>query len=129
MNPRILSTVVNELVSAADVLAAIHVSPEGLVLGASPGVDRDEADHWAAVMAALNAVSNHGTEIIGRRNAESSPWGHSVIEDRSGRTLLLVGATDGSMLAVVCARTDHLGEIAFRLVQLADDELALTEAA
>ncbi|MFD7581825.1 roadblock/LC7 domain-containing protein [Kitasatospora sp. NPDC059817] len=129
MNPRILSTVVNDLAGTAGVLAAIHVSPEGLVLGASPGVERDEADHWAAVMAALNPVSNHDTEIIGRHNAEPSPWGHSMIEDRSGRTLLLVGAADGSMLAAVCARTDQLGEVAFRLVQLADDELALTEAA
>ncbi|WP_224274234.1 roadblock/LC7 domain-containing protein [Streptomyces sp. LS1784] len=129
MYPCILSTVVNDLVGTAGVLAAIHVSPEGLVLGASPGVDRDEADHWAAVMAALNAVSNRGTEIISRHNAESSPWGHSLIEDRSGRTLIRVGAADGSMLAVVCAKTDHLGEIAFRLVQLADDEFAPTEAA
>ncbi|MFF2119298.1 hypothetical protein ACFVXH_18430 [Kitasatospora sp. NPDC058184] len=35
----------------------------------------------------------------------------------------------GSMLAVVCASTEHLGKVAFHLVQPADDGAALTEAA
>ncbi|MFF1784980.1 roadblock/LC7 domain-containing protein [Kitasatospora sp. NPDC058243] len=122
----------NDLVTGtAGVVAAIHVSPEGLVLGTSPGIGTSEADHWAAVMATLNAASRHSSDIIGRRTGDSSPWGHAVIEDRFGRTLILVGASDGSMLSVVCATTDnsHLGEIAFRLVQLADDGLTVTVAA
>ncbi|MFE6052541.1 roadblock/LC7 domain-containing protein [Kitasatospora sp. NPDC056446] len=113
----------------AGTISAIHVSPEGLLLGSSPGVDKDEADHWAAVMAALQAVSNRGTEIIGRCTAGSGLWGHSVIEDRSGRTLILVGANDDSMLAVVCGRNAQLGDIAARLVELADSTVAVGAAA
>ncbi|MFE4514602.1 roadblock/LC7 domain-containing protein [Kitasatospora sp. NPDC056783] len=113
----------------AGTIAVIHVSPEGLVLGSSPGVDEDEADHWAAVMAALLAVSSRGTEIIGSHTAEPGPWGHSVIEDRSGRTLILVGANDDSMLAVVCGRNAHLGDVAALLVELADSTVVVGAAA
>ncbi|MEU1286110.1 roadblock/LC7 domain-containing protein [Kitasatospora sp. NPDC005856] len=56
MNPSVPSTIANDLTDTAGVLAAIHVSPEGLLLGVSPGVDRNEADHWAAAMATLNAL-------------------------------------------------------------------------
>ncbi|MFF2615910.1 hypothetical protein [Kitasatospora sp. NPDC058046] len=39
-------------------------------------------------------------------------------------------ATDvGSMLAVVCASTEHLGKVAFHLAQPADNGPALTEPA
>ncbi|MGW3071679.1 roadblock/LC7 domain-containing protein [Kitasatospora sp. NPDC001132] len=113
----------------AGTIAAIHVSPEGLVLGSSPGVDEDEADRWAAVMAALLAVSNRSAEIIGSRTAHPGPWGHSVIEDRSGRTLILVGANDHSMLAVVCEKNAQLGDVAARLVELADSAVAVGAAA
>ncbi|MFJ6382750.1 roadblock/LC7 domain-containing protein [Kitasatospora sp. NPDC092039] len=113
----------------AGTIAAIHVSPEGLVLGSSPGVREDEADHWAAVMAALHAVSSRGAEIIGRRTAEHASWGHSVIEDRSGCTLILVGANDGTMLAVVCGKNAQLGDVAARLVELADSTVARGAAA
>ncbi|MFJ6776925.1 roadblock/LC7 domain-containing protein [Kitasatospora sp. NPDC091257] len=82
-HPQFLKDLVTGTASA---LAAIHVSPEGLVLGCSPGVGEDEADHWSAVMAALHAVSNRSTEIIGRSTAERGLWGHSVVEDRAGRT-------------------------------------------
>ncbi|MFF2546637.1 roadblock/LC7 domain-containing protein [Kitasatospora sp. NPDC058063] len=113
----------------AGVLAAIHVSSEGLVLGTSPGVDRDEADHWAAVMAALQAVSSRGAEIIGRCAAEAGPWGHSVVEVRSGSTLILVGAGGNSMLAVVCGKTAKLGDIGARLIEVADSPLSMAVAA
>ncbi|MET8540240.1 roadblock/LC7 domain-containing protein [Kitasatospora sp. NPDC004799] len=113
----------------ADVLAAIHVSSEGLVLGTSPGVGRDEADHWAAVMAALQAVSNRGAEIIGHRAAEAGPWGHSAVEVRSGCTLILVGACGNSMLAVVCGKAAQLGGIGAQLIELADSTLMTAAAA
>ncbi|MFJ7279845.1 roadblock/LC7 domain-containing protein [Kitasatospora sp. NPDC098663] len=117
------------ITGTAGALAAIHVSPEGLVLGSSPGVDEDDADHWSAVMAALHAVSNRSTEIIGRSTAERGLWGHSVIEDRAGRTLILVGVNDGSMLAAVCGKSAQLGDIAARLVELADNTVTVGAAA
>ncbi|GAA2255151.1 hypothetical protein GCM10010430_43690 [Kitasatospora cystarginea] len=108
-------------------VAAIHVSPEGLVAGTSPGIARDEADKWAAVMAALGAVSARSVGIVGAHTSGECPWGHSVIEDQYGQTLTLVGAPDQSMLAVVGAKDADLGKIVGRMIELADQ--ALTAAA
>ncbi|MFF2657683.1 roadblock/LC7 domain-containing protein [Kitasatospora sp. NPDC058032] len=110
---------------ATGAVAAIHVSPEGLVLRTSPGIDRDDADRWAAAMSALGAVSINSIGIVGVLTSGACPWSHSVIEDRFGQTLTLVGAPDRSMLAVVGAKGADLGQIAAQLIELADQGLAV----
>ncbi|MFF1906395.1 roadblock/LC7 domain-containing protein [Kitasatospora sp. NPDC058218] len=104
-------------------VAAIQVSPEGLVTGTSPGISRDDADKWAALMAALGAVSARSVDVAGELTSGGFPWGHSVIEDRFGQTLTLVGAPDQSMLAVVGEKGADLGEIVGRMIELADQGL------
>ncbi|MER6396070.1 hypothetical protein ABT263_08395 [Kitasatospora sp. NPDC001603] len=106
-------------------VAAIHVSPEGLVMETSPGIARDDADGWAAAMAALGTVSAASVGIVGDLTAGGYPWGHSIIEDRVGQTLVLVGAPDQSMIAVVGAKGADLGEIVGRMIELADRGLLL----
>ncbi|MER7702362.1 hypothetical protein ABTX81_05620 [Kitasatospora sp. NPDC097605] len=113
----------------AGAVAAIHVSPEGLVVGTSPGIGTDDADRWAAAMSALGAVSINSVGIVGALTSGECPWGHSVIEDRLGQTLTLVGAPDRSMLAVVGAKGADLGQIAAQLIELADQGLAAAVAA
>ncbi|MFD6468768.1 roadblock/LC7 domain-containing protein [Streptomyces goshikiensis] len=110
-------------------VAAIHVSPEGLVSGTSPGIARDEADKWAALMAALGSVSGRSLDIAGDLTSGGYPWGHSVVEDRHGQTLILVGAPDHSMLAVVGAKDADLGEIVGRMIEIADQGLPAPVAA
>ncbi|MFG2845376.1 roadblock/LC7 domain-containing protein [Kitasatospora sp. NPDC048296] len=121
----------SELVTAmAGAVAAIHVSPEGLVVGTSPGIGRDDADKWAAVMSALSAVSTNSADIIGRVASDGGGgWGHSIIEDRCGQNLTLVGAPDKSMLAVICTKDTDLGELLARMIGLAEQgALALVAA-
>ncbi|WP_043469282.1 hypothetical protein [Kitasatospora sp. MBT66] len=118
--PSFLSDLVTETAGA---VAAIHVSPEGFVAGTSPGIARDEADKWAALMAALGSVSGRSLDIAGDLTSGGYPWGHSVIEDRHGQTLILVGAPDQSMLAVVGAKDADLGEIVARMIEIADQGL------
>lgn len=111
----------NDLVTAATgAVAALHVSPEGLVIGVSPGIHRDDADRWAALMAALGSVSAKSVGIAGELTSGEHSWGHSVIEDRLGQTLVLVGASDHSMLAVVSSKGADLGAIVGRMIELAD---------
>ncbi|WP_329486663.1 roadblock/LC7 domain-containing protein [Kitasatospora sp. NBC_01246] len=130
MNPHPHLPVLGDLVAGtAGAVAAIHVSSEGLVLGTSPGIGRDEADTWAALMSGLGAMSSRSVGVVGHLTSGEHPWGHSVIEDRAGRTMTLVGAADHSMLAVVGAEGADLGEIAARLIVLADRGLAAAVAA
>ncbi|MGW3185012.1 roadblock/LC7 domain-containing protein [Kitasatospora sp. NPDC001119] len=109
--------------------AAIHVSPEGLILAASPGLTSETADRWAAAMAALSAVSTEGVGIVGDLTSREVPWGYSVIEDRYGQTLVLVGSPDKSMLAVAAAKGADLGMIVGRLIELADQGHVVAVAA
>ncbi|MGK4581743.1 hypothetical protein [Kitasatospora sp. HPMI-4] len=110
-------------------VAAIHVSPEGLVTGTSTGVDRDRADKWAAAMAAMAAVSNESVGIAGALTSGEHPWGHSIIEDRHGQNLVLVGSPDHSMLAVVGAKGMDLGQALALMIALADRGLPVAVAA
>ncbi|KJS59694.1 MULTISPECIES: roadblock/LC7 domain-containing protein [Streptomycetaceae] len=125
-HPQFLKELVTDTTGA---VAAIHVSSEGLVVGTSPGLDRDDADKWAAVMAALSAVSTNGVDIVGSVTSIRYPWGHSIIEDRLGRNLTLVGAPDKSMLAVVGTEATDLGELLDRMIRLAEQGLLALVAA
>ncbi|MEV7415369.1 hypothetical protein [Streptomyces sp. NPDC089919] len=124
MQPHPQPSFLSDLVTEANgAVAAIHVGPEGLVAGTSPGIARDEADKWAALMAALGSVSGRSLDIAGDLASRGNPWSHSVIEDRFGQTLILVGAPDQSMLAVIGAKDADLGDIVGRMIELADQGL------
>ncbi|ROR44733.1 hypothetical protein EDD39_2940 [Kitasatospora cineracea] len=80
-------------------------------------------------MSALGSVSARSISIAGELASSTHPWGHSVIEDRHGQTLTLVGVPDQSMLAVVGSKGADLGEIAGQMIELADQGLPAPVAA
>ncbi|MFJ8477028.1 hypothetical protein [Kitasatospora sp. NPDC094011] len=108
------------VVSTTGAVVAVHVSPEGIIRATTPGLDADTADRWAAAMAALRAVSTEGVGIVGSLMSREKPWSYSVIVDRCGQTLVMVGSPDRSMLAVAGAEGADLDMIVGRLIELAD---------
>jgi predicted regulator of Ras-like GTPase activity (Roadblock/LC7/MglB family) len=107
-----LTWMLDELVAVPDVLYAVVVSTDGLVVQKSTSLAQDAAELLAAGASSLHSVAA-GT---GRRLA-SGPVQQVVIEYQD-HTLFIASAGENARLAVVCNADVDMGTVAYEMGRL-----------
>jgi len=108
-----MSWVLDDLVRRVDgIRQAVVLSRDGLTLGASAGLSREDAEHMAAVAAGIQSLARGAALRFDGGQARQS-----IIQmDRA--LLFVMAASQGSCLAVLCpADADH-GLIAYEMAML-----------
>jgi predicted regulator of Ras-like GTPase activity (Roadblock/LC7/MglB family) len=108
-----MNWVLDDLVRRVNgVRQAVVLSRDGLTLGASEGLSREDAEHLAAVAAGIQSLAR-GAAL---RFAGGQPRQSIIHMDRA--LLFVMAAAHGSCLAVLCpADADH-GLIAYEMAML-----------
>jgi predicted regulator of Ras-like GTPase activity (Roadblock/LC7/MglB family) len=92
---------------------AVVLSRDGLALGKSDGLSREEADHLAAVAAGVQSLARGAGDALNAGNVRQT-----IIE--MDRALLFIAAAGrGSCLAVLSAADAQPGLIAYEMAMLA----------
>ena len=108
-----MNWVLDDLVRRVDgIRQAVVLSRDGLMLGASVGLSREDAEHMAAVAAGIQSLSRGAALRFDGGQARQT----IIHMDRA--LLFVMAAAQGSCLAVLCpADADH-GLIAFEMAML-----------
>lgn len=108
-----LAAAVNDLVQDVEgVRHAIVLSADGLVVAASAGLNRDDADHLAAAAAGLNSLARGAGRFLG-----DGPVRRTVIELDTG-FMFVTAAGTGSCLAVLCHAHIDAGLVGYETERL-----------
>ena len=91
---------------------AIVLSVDGLLMAASRGMDRDDAEHLSAVAAGIQSLARGAGKRFG-----GGPVQQTIIEMQSS-FLLVTAAGHGACLAVLAAEDADLGLIAYEMAML-----------
>ncbi|HZG03871.1 MAG TPA: roadblock/LC7 domain-containing protein [Streptomyces sp.] len=108
-----LDWLLNDLTQrVSSVRHALVLSTDGLVTGASQGLERSEAEHLAAVSSGLHSLARGTGEHfhVGRAR-------QTVIEFEEGM-LFVTAAGDGSCLCVLASAEADMGQIAYEMTLL-----------
>jgi len=97
-----------------EVVDAIAVSSDGLLIAASNQLDRDNADRLAAITSAIISLATGVGQVygIGQPN--------KVIIDLDGGYLLVSAISTGSTLGVLATRQANLGNLAYEMAVFAN---------
>lgn len=95
-----------------EVRHAVVLSNDGLAVGASTGLGRDDAEHLAAVASGFNSLAK-GTG----RHFDAGGVRQTMVE-LDDAFLFVVSAGDGSCLAVLTAATADIGLVAYEMARL-----------
>jgi predicted regulator of Ras-like GTPase activity (Roadblock/LC7/MglB family) len=108
-----MSWVLDDLVRRVDgIRQAVVLSSDGLTLGSSHGLSREDAEHLAAVAAGMQSLARGAA----RRFEGGQPRQSIIHMDKA--MLLVMAAAQGSCLAVISpADADH-GLIAYEMAML-----------
>ncbi|HXW45373.1 MAG TPA: roadblock/LC7 domain-containing protein [Streptosporangiaceae bacterium] len=108
-----MSWVLDDLVRRVDgIRQAVVLSRDGLTLGASAGLSREDAEHMAAIAAGIQSLARGAALRFDGGQARQS----IIHMDRA--LLFVMAAAQGSCLAVLCpADADH-GLIAYEMAML-----------
>jgi predicted regulator of Ras-like GTPase activity (Roadblock/LC7/MglB family) len=93
---------------------AVAVSSDGLLLAKSVGLDRDEADHLAAIVSGLSSLAKSAS-----RRYDFDGLKLIMIEMHGG-FLLVSTILDGSCVGVLAERSCDLGLIGYEMAVFAD---------
>jgi predicted regulator of Ras-like GTPase activity (Roadblock/LC7/MglB family) len=108
-----MNWVLDDLVRRVDGISqAVVLSRDGLMLGASAGLSREDAEHLAAVSAGIQGLSRGAALRFDGGQARQS----IIYMDRA--MLFVMGAAHGSCLAVLCPATADHGLIAYEMAML-----------
>jgi len=89
--------------------SAAVLSRDGLVLGASAALSREDAEHLAALAAGLQSLANSGAQRFGAGRVQQT-----VVEmDR--RFLFVIAAGEGCCLAVLATSEVDVGLVAYEM--------------
>lgn len=91
---------------------AIILSADGLLMAASAGLDRDDAEHLAAAASGLQSLARGVGRHVG-----GSPVRRTMIEFGAGY-LFITAAGSGACLAVVCGKDIDVGVCAYEMEML-----------
>src|SRR5215472_2106126 len=92
-----MSWVLDDLVRRVDGISqAVVLSRDGLTLGASRGLSRDDADHLSAVAAGLQSLARGAGQQFGGGEVRQT------IIEMDAALLFVIAAGKGSCLAVLC---------------------------
>jgi predicted regulator of Ras-like GTPase activity (Roadblock/LC7/MglB family) len=97
----------------AEVTKAVILSQDGMALGASQSLGRDDAEHLAALAAGFQSLARGAERHFGSGGAVRQ----SIIEMESGY-LLVSAAGSGTCLAVIAAPEADLGLVAYEMAIL-----------
>ena len=96
----------------ADITKAVILSQDGMTLGASETLERDDAEHLAALAAGIQSLARGAGRHFGGGTARQT-----IIEMESG-FLLVTAAGSGTCLAVITGPGADLGLVAYEMAIL-----------
>ena len=96
----------------AHISKAVILSQDGMTLGASQTLERDDAEHLAALAAGLQSLARGAGRHFG-----GGPARQTIIEMESGY-LLVTAAGGGTCLAVIAGPGADLGLVAYEMAIL-----------
>lgn len=105
-----LNWLLNDLVTRiAHLEKAIILSRDGLALGASAGLGREDAEHLAALAAGLQSLARGGAQHFNRGQV------HQTVVEMEHGFLFVTAAGEGSCLAVLADGQADVGLIAYEM--------------
>ena len=96
----------------ADIAKAVILSQDGMTLGASETLERDDAEHLAALAAGFQSLARGASRHFG-----VGPVRQTVIEMDAGY-LLVAAAGSGTCLAIITGPDADLGLVAYEMAVL-----------
>jgi predicted regulator of Ras-like GTPase activity (Roadblock/LC7/MglB family) len=109
-----MNWILDDLVRRVEgVSQAVVLSRDGLTLGTSQGLSREDADHLSAVAAGVQSLARGAGDRFGGGNVRQT-----IIEMDSA-LLFIAAAGRGSCLAVLCPADAQPGLIAYEMAMLA----------
>ena len=105
----LLDNFVNQVSGVVD---AVVVSSDGLLMAMSPGIGRAGGDQLAAVASGLNSLTQGAARCFGGGDVEQ------IVVELKGGYMLLMSISDGSSLAVLCARNSDVGVVGYGMSML-----------
>jgi predicted regulator of Ras-like GTPase activity (Roadblock/LC7/MglB family) len=110
---RELSWLLDDLVSrVASIRKALVLSGDGLAIGASEGLTREDSEHLAAVASGFHSLAKG----VGR-HFEAGRVRQTMVE-LDDAFLFVTAAGDGSCLAVLSAAESDVGQVAYEMALL-----------
>jgi len=111
--PATMDWVVNDLVRRVEgIKQAVVLSRDGLTLGASQGLSREDADHFCAVAAGLQSLAREAAQRFGGGQVRQT-----IIEMEKA-LVFAIEAGEGTCLAAVCPVDAKPGLIAYEMGKL-----------
>jgi predicted regulator of Ras-like GTPase activity (Roadblock/LC7/MglB family) len=111
--PGTMDWVVNDLVRRVEGISqAVVLSRDGLTLGASQGLSREDADHFCAVTAGLQSLAREAAQQFGGGQVRQT-----IVEMETG-LVFAIEAGEGTCLAAVCSADAKPGLIAYEMGKL-----------
>ncbi|MBT8227699.1 MAG: roadblock/LC7 domain-containing protein [Dactylosporangium sp.] len=107
-----LTWMLDELVAVPNVLYAVVLSTDGLIVQKSTSLPQDAAELLAAGTSSLYSVAA-GTG----RHFDSGPV-QQVIAEYQGRTLFVASAGQNARLAILCDQAVDMGTVAYEMSRL-----------
>lgn len=95
-----------------DVQRAVFLSQDGLALGASQALQRDDAEHLAALAAGFQSLARGAGRHFGGGEVRQT-----IIEMASG-FLFVMAAAQGTCLAVLTGGEPDVGQVAYEMAVL-----------
>jgi uncharacterized protein len=91
---------------------AVVLSADGLLMGSTRGIDREDAEHLAAMAAGFQSLAKGASRHFG-----AGPVRQTVVEMESAY-LFVTAAGQGACLAVLTADDTDLGLVAYEMAML-----------
>jgi predicted regulator of Ras-like GTPase activity (Roadblock/LC7/MglB family) len=91
---------------------AVVLSADGLLMGASSGLERDDAEHLSAMAAGFQSLARGAS-----RHFRAGPVRQTVVEMESA-FLIVTAAGHGACLTVLAASDADLGLVAYEMAVL-----------
>jgi predicted regulator of Ras-like GTPase activity (Roadblock/LC7/MglB family) len=114
-NPHSLDWLLDDFVDRVPAARqAVVLSVDGLLLGASRGLEQAEAEHTAAVAAGFASLSRSAG-----RHFQAGPVRQTIIEMESA-FLLVTTAGQSSCLAVLSSADSDIGMVAYEMAMLVE---------
>ncbi|MCG5217503.1 roadblock/LC7 domain-containing protein [Streptosporangium sp. KLBMP 9127] len=107
----------DEVVNTPHVRHAILLTADGLLQAHSAGINRDQADTYAAALSGLQNLSRATAEFCA--DEPNTPWRQTLVEFADGY-VLTIAAGLGSYLAVSFTGAADLEVVTYRMHKLVD---------
>ncbi|GAA0630150.1 roadblock/LC7 domain-containing protein [Streptomyces thermocarboxydovorans] len=108
-----LDWLLDDMVSrVADVRHAVVLSNDGLAVGASTGLGREDAEHLAAVASGFHSLAKGAGRHFGAGGVRQT------MVEMDDAFLFVAAAGEGSCLAVLTAVTADIGLVAYEMARL-----------